>query len=644
MCGIFGVIGKKAVERTQVGMVRAMTESLLHRGPDSQGVFKNEAIVFGVCRLAILDVKEGQQPMFNEDKNVCAGLNGEIYNFIEARGELIKKGHIFHTNTDTEVLAHLYEEEGENFVQHLRGMFAFILWDEKNKKAILARDRLGIKPLYYTLKNGSLYFASEIKTLLLHPDISRELNIESLHHYLTYLYAPGEDTFFSGIKKLMPGHVLTWQNGIISARRYWDIPETHGGQTLTEKDWLEQTETALRECVKLHLISDVPLGAFLSGGIDSSLLAALMTQEKQKVKTFSIGFEGGGYYNELPFAKEVADILQTEHHEFFVTPDIVNALPKIIWHCDEPLADASLLPNYYLSQYTRQNVTVAISGLGGDELFGGYLRYSGDYFTRVSRWIPRPVMQHIAKPALGRMPVRGDTFIGNKIRLAKKFVDAAPLSPARRYVRWNTFLNEEEKMKIYDGEMKRHNFTDSYIFQEKVFESAKGDFVRKAQTVDLKTYLPGDILMLTDRMTMAHGLEGRVPFCDHLLVELAMQMPSHLKVRGAVTKYILRKISEKYLPHHIVHREKHGFAVPIDIWFRGQLKPILTKAFSDENLKKLGFFNKTAIHEIMARHFSGREDLSQTLFALLMFDAWHKLFFEQKLNAAPSATLDDMYA
>lgn len=643
MCGIFGVIGEKAIEQTTDAVTRAMTESLLHRGPDSQGIFNNDAILFGVCRLAILDVKEGKQPISNEDKSLWVGLNGEIYNFLELREKLIKRGHSFRTKTDTEVIVHLYEEEGENLVRNLRGMFAFVLWDKKNKKALIARDRLGIKPLYYTLQRGSLYFASEIKTLLMHPDISRELNPESLHHYLTYLYAPGEDTFFTGIKKLLPGHLLTWQNGVLDVRAYWDIPDATAETSMSEEEWLAQTELLLRESVKLHLISDVPLGAFLSGGIDSSLLAALMTQEAQKVKTFSIGFEGGGYYNELPYAKEVADILNTEHHEFVVTPNILNALPKILWACDEPLADASLLPNYYLSQYTRQNVTVVISGLGGDELFGGYLRYAGEQLANISRWIPKAMMTKFANPVLNRFPVRGDTFFGNKIRLAKKFTDAANLPHARRYIRWNTFLNEEEKKKIYNGKMQRA-FTDSYAFQENIFESAHGDFVRKAQTVDLKTYLPGDILMLTDRMTMAHSLEGRVPFCDHLLVEHAMRMPSDLKVRGSVTKYALRKISEKFLPLRIVRREKHGFAVPIDVWFRGPLKNILARAFSEENLKKLGFFNKTAIDGLMARHLSGRGDLSQPLFALLMFDAWHKLFFEHKITSAPSVTMEELYA
>lgn len=643
MCGIFGVIGEQAVGQTTDAVTHAMTESLLHRGPDSQGAFRNEEALFGVCRLAILDVKEGKQPIANEDKSIWVGLNGEIYNFQELRENLIKRGHSFRTKTDTETLVHLYEEEGENLVRHLRGMFAFILWDKKNKKALLARDRLGIKPLYYTLKNGNIYFASEIKTLLMHPHISRELNPESLHHYLTYLYAPGEETFFAGIKKLLPGHLLTWQNGILDVRAYWNIPETTPQASMNDDEWLAQTELLLRECVKLHLISDVPLGAFLSGGIDSSLLAALMTQESQKVKTFSIGFEGGGYYNELPYAKEVADILSTEHHEFVMTPDIVNALPKIIWACDEPLADASLLPNYYLSQYTRKSVTVAVSGLGGDELFGGYLRYAGEQFAAISRWIPKGMMSRFANPVLNIFPVRGDTFFGNKIRLAKKFTEAAHLPPARRYIRWNTFLNEEEKKKIYGGNM-HHGFADSYAFQENIFESAPGDFARKAQTVDLKTYLPGDILMLTDRMTMAHSLEGRVPFCDHVLAEHVMRMPSHLKIRGRTTKYSLRKISEKFLPQRIIHREKHGFAVPVDVWFRGPLKNILARAFTAENLKKRGFFNKNGIDQLMARHFSGREDLSQPLFALLVFDAWHRMFFEEKITSSPGITLEELYA
>lgn len=638
MCGILGVIGEKAVGNTSEKNVRQMIDLLIHRGPDSQGTYGDENMLFGVCRLAILDVKDGTQPIHNEDKTIWVGLNGEIYNCFELRASLEKKGHRFYTKTDTEVLVHLYEEEGENFARHLRGMFAFVLWDKKNKKAVLARDRLGIKPLYYALRQGNLYFASEIKALLSHPDISKELNLESVHHYLTYLYAPHDFTFFQGIKKLLPAQVMTWQNGITHTASYWDLPREETRQS--EQAWLEQTENLLQETVRLHLLSDVPLGAFLSGGIDSSLLVALMTKEQAKVKTFSVGFEGGGYYNELPHAKEVADAFHTEHRELTLTPDILNVLPKIIWHCDEPLADASLLPNFYLSQFTRNHVTVALSGLGGDELFGGYLRYAGDYYFQKIKFMPPAITQRILKPALQFLPARGDTFIGNKLRLAKKFADTLTLSGARRYIQWNTFFNDTGKKKLYDVAMQPYLTKDSTFFQQGIFDNTRGDFTRKAQTVDLKTYLPGDILMLTDRMTMAHSLEGRVPFCDHLLVEHAMRMPSRLKIKDGVTKSILRKISEKYLPASILHREKHGFAVPVDTWFRGALKPVLNTIFSKNNLRKTGFFRHDAVQELMQHHFSGREDLSQHLFALLVFDLWYKMFFVHNVSCPPPDSLE----
>lgn len=641
MCGIFGIIGERAVRNTPDACVRDMTLRILHRGPDSQGTYSDDNIVFGVCRLAILDVKEGTQPIHNEDQSVWVGLNGEIYNCSELRAKLEKKGHRFYTKTDTEVLVHLYEEEGENFIQSLRGMFALVLWDKKNKKAVLARDRLGIKPLYYTLRNGNLYFASEIKALLSHPDIPRQLNLESLHHYLTYLYAPHDMTFFQGIQKLLPAQKLTWQNGITHISSYWNVPQEETRQS--DEDWIEQTEELLQETVRLHLLSDVPLGAFLSGGIDSSLIVALMAKEQANVKTFSIGFEGGGYYNELPYAKEVADVFRTEHRELTITPDIINVLPKIIWHCDEPLADASLLPNFYLSQFTRKHVTVALTGLGGDELFGGYLRYAGDYYFKKLKYVPPAMTQKLLQPALHFLPSTGNTFFGNKIRLAKKFTEALTLSDARRYIQWNTFFNSEAKKRLYGSAMQRYAVNDSYVFQQSIFENTPGDFTRRAQSVDLKTYLPGDILMLTDRMTMAHSLEGRVPFCDHALAEHAMRMPTRMKIRGGMTKYILRKISEKYLPHRIVHREKHGFSVPVDMWFRGPLEPLLNRVFSKQNIKKTALFRFDAVQELLRRHQAGREDLSQHLFALLVFELWHKMFFVQDRLQSPPAELRELY-
>jgi asparagine synthase (glutamine-hydrolysing) len=594
-------------------------------------------------RLAIIDVVGGQQPMSNEDGTCWIVFNGEIYNHQEIRRELEDHGHVFRTRSDTEAILHGYEEWGAEVVRHLRGMFAFAVWDQRRERLFLARDPVGIKPLYWTRAGERFLFASEIKALLQDEAVPRRVNREGLHHYLTYLYVPAPGTMFEGIHELPPGHRLVWEKGSVSVEEYWAGPEAllegDAGPSVTP-DSLWQV---LKESVNAHLLSDVPLGAFLSGGLDSSVIVALMAElSDQPVMTFSVGFRAAGLYDELQYARQVARHFHTDHNELVVDPDQVALLPEIVRFLDEPLADASVLPNFLVAQLARKFVKVALTGIGGDELFGGYRRYFGDAMARRWQRIPRPLRRNVLLPALRTVPSFGDTALGDTSRLVQKFLEPLDLPPEERYLAWNAFYSEEAKRELY-ATPQEHPFAPSPSLMSPHFARvAHRPFAERAMYVDMKSYLPGDPLFLSDRMTMANSVEARVPFVDTRVMDFAARIPLSQKLRGQSTKVILRDVLAGRVPGTIIRRPKRGFGTPIDLWLRRELSGLADRLLSEDLLRERGYFRPEYVTWMREQQASGRRDFSQHLWALLVFELWHRTFIDGNLSAREGLTFDDL--
>lgn len=601
-----------------------MCDKIRYRGPDSEGYYFDNIIGLGMRRLKIIDLDTGDQPIFNEDKSVCIIFNGEIYNFKEIKQLLIKKGHRFSTGSDTEVVIHLYEDFGEECLNKLRGMFAFAIWDKRENKLFIARDRLGIKPLYYTFISEYFLFASELKSILTFPHIKKEIDFTAMSDYFTFLYVPAPKTIFKNIFKLLPGHYLTLKNGKMEIRKYWDIEFKESGQR-DESVYVNEFLQLLEETVKLHMISDVPLGAFLSGGIDSSLVVAIMSKLSNKpVETFSIGYEGKDkYFDERKYSRIVTKKYNTNHHEFILKPDIEELWEHIVTHFDEPFADASAIPNYLLSAETRKHVTVALSGLGGDELCGGYERYLGCLLAEKYRKLPKIITNGIIPGLVKRLPDSKKGYYFNE-RL-KQFVNNANYPFIQRYFNIIASFNEEEKSHLLTPEVqklverKSNNILSNYYINSSYM-------LDKMTQIDIKTYLVDDLLTLTDRMSMAHSLEIRVPFVDHKIVEFFIGIPHSLKIRGFTKKYLLKKAAERLLPKEVIYRKKKGFSVPLVIWFRHRLKGYLNNVLSEEHIKKLGYFNYSYISEIKERHLSGKSNFDEKLWCLINFIKWHEKY------------------
>ncbi|RMD58150.1 MAG: asparagine synthase (glutamine-hydrolyzing), partial [Nitrospirae bacterium] len=554
-------------------VLKRMNNTLYHRGPDSEGFYIKDNVGLGMRRLKIIDLLRGDQPIHNEDATIWIVFNGEIYNYRELRGELKRKGHLFTTNTDTEVIVHLYEELGINCVERLRGMFAFSIWDEKQKRLILSRDRVGKKPLYYAQHDGSLMFGSEIKAILAYPGFPRYIDTEAIHHYLTLQYIPAPLTAFRDIKKLPPAHILIWQNGNIKIKRYWDL-SYEPKLKMSGLEIRESMRELIKESVRIRLISDVPLGAHLSGGIDSSIIVGLMAGMMDKpVKTFSIGFKEKAF-NELPYAKEVAEKFSTEHHEFIVEPDVIDIIHRLIEHFDEPFADPAALPTWYLSEMTRNYVTVALNGDGGDESFGGYQRYYADIIADAYGLIPKKVRNHLFRPLLNRLPfVIGRPMEKNYFMALRQLQKASELHHSVSIIRWGSYFDEAEKAALYRDEFRKQvRGIDSVRLLEESFYSAKAlNRLDRTLYTDVHNYLPGALLPKVDRMTMAHSIEARSPFLDHKVMEMAARLPIRYKVRAWKTKWLLRNIFSDLIPKSIKNRGKVGFSVPLGMWFRRQL-------------------------------------------------------------------------
>jgi len=619
MCGIAGIAG--LILDQDKFLIKSMTRLLSHRGPDEEGFYFEPEIGLGHRRLSVIDLESGRQPLSNEDGSIQVIFNGEIYNFQELQKDLTEKGHVFKTRSDTEVIAHLYEEY-ENFIEKLDGMFAFALWDSRKKKLLLARDRMGKKPLFYAHHRHKLYFASEIKSLMLCPEIPKDWNLEALHHFLSLNYVPGPLTLLKSISKLKPGHFLIYHKDRLEEKAFWKLPVQNSEEYKNEEEILENLRTILLSSVKKRLISDVPLGMFLSGGIDSSLvLAALSELGKSRIKTFTIGFRDKNY-NEAEKARTIARHFGTEHHEFILEPNLTDILPKMIWHSDEPSGDSSCFPTYLLSQTARQNITVALSGDGGDEFFGGYNTYTADLWSAYYRRLPLWMRKNLFIPFLNLLPATSHPI---EHRL-KRFAQGGLLNPLQAHYFWNGSLSEEEKLSLYSSEL-REKLSSCDTFN--LFDNLAGhsrftnplDFFMYA---DQKTYLTDDILVKVDRMSMAHGLEVRSPLLDTQIISLSYQIPLRFKIRLGRKKYILKRLLSQMIPRELTSNTKKGFSIPLQKWFRGELKDFLRAALQAQTFTQLGFFNPESLNNLMNSHFTAKANHGSILWSLMCLSIWNE--------------------
>ena len=627
MCGIAGFITKEkdAPVATREILLDKMCKIITYRGPDEQGAIVKESAALGMRRLSIIDLKCGQQPIYTEDGNLAIVFNGEIYNFRELKKELESLGHRFKTNSDTETIVHAYEEFGVKCVEKLRGMFAFAIWNFREETLFIARDRVGKKPLFYSLTDeGNFVFGSELKVLLAHGEIKKEIDYSALDAYLTFGYVPEEFCIFKQVKKLEPAHFLIFKNGKITTEKYWDFKYEKITEVKTENEYIAQLKELLKEAVQVRLISEVPLGAFLSGGVDSSTIVALMSQISGKpVKTFSIGFNEDSF-NELKYARIAAKHFNTEHHEFIVTPDLVNIVDELVWHFDEPFADSSALPTYMVSKMARDFVTVVLSGDGGDELFAGYTRYVTDRKRSGLEKLPNVIRGGLLKPLSENLPhgFRGKNYLYN-----------ASLGAVDRYIDSVSHFNLLGKNELYSQNF-LSNLNGSFgagadIFRKIAESVSTGNAVDKLLYLDSKTYLPSDILTKVDRMSMAASLEARVPLLDHKLIDFVTQIPPELKLKGLETKYIFKKAMEGIVPHEILYREKQGFGVPINEWINSNLRERIHAELQEKRTLERGYFEAKYIKTLLDEHSSNRRDNSYQLWILWMLELWHRRFVDE---------------
>jgi asparagine synthase (glutamine-hydrolysing) len=637
MCGIAGVAWTSEAPPFEPAVLQQMVAAIAHRGPDDAGFYHSPAIpgpgaALGHRRLSIIDLGGGHQPLSNEDGTVWIAFNGEIYNYRELQAPLQRQGHVFRTSSDTETIIHLYEQYGTDCVKHLRGMFAFAIWDEKQKQLFLARDRLGKKPLVYRLEPQRLLFASELKALLQVPGIPRELDPLAVDDYLTYQYVPTSRSILKGFAKLPPAHWALFRNGQFQQECYWTPdfaeprpPQEFGGLEGARK----QLRETLTEAVRLRMRSDVPLGAFLSGGVDSTIIAGLMQSlSTRPIKTFSIGFPVAAF-DERSYAREAAKFLGTEHHEQVVEPQALQILPKLIWHYDEPFADSSAIPMMYLSEMTRKHVTVALSGDGGDELFAGYQRYQA---VKLGGWadrLPGFVRGFLAASFWQRIPA--SVAQKSKRRRIKRLLSAIGLEPRRRYLKWISIFDTERRQELLSQELKsKLGAHDSAEFLLDAYHTCpKRDFVTQTTCADVLTYLPCDILTKVDIATMAYALEARAPFLDHHVVDLAARLPIEWKLNGRQGKQILIDTFADFLPKRIQTRAKMGFGVPLDHWFRNELRPLLEDVLLSRQALDRGLFQPATIRRLVDEHVQGTWDHSYRLWSLLVLELWQQEFLSQ---------------
>ncbi|MEP7272128.1 MAG: asparagine synthase (glutamine-hydrolyzing) [Acidobacteriota bacterium] len=627
MCGIAGIISERAGDDGQARIV-PMIDALAHRGPDASGVWSDSHCTLGHRRLAIIDLSPaGRQPLTNEDDTIWITFNGEIYNFQALRDDLESRGHTFRTRTDTEAIVHAYEEWGTDCVKHLRGMFAFGIWDQPKRRLFLARDRVGKKPLFYARSNGRFLFASELQGLLANRNLPREVDREAIDSYLSWGYIPAPKTGFRGIRKLPPAHWLTFEetpNGWVEkVERYWSL-EYQPKQVLREEEAVEALREKLKEAVRLRMISDVPLGAFLSGGIDSSIVVGLMAQLSDRpVKTFSIGFKQAEW-DETAHAERIAKLWGTDHHQYVVEPKALEILPLLVRHYGEPYADSSAVPTFYVSQLTRAEVTVALNGDGGDESFAGYERYLGNRLAERVRSVPGSGW--IAKELTRLLPA--SSHPKSRTTQARRFLAVATAAMPERYARWIGYFGREAKDELLTNEFKASlNGSDPEGWMAALFAAAEGcDPVDAAMAVDIESYLPYDLLVKVDITSMANSLEARSPFLDHEVMEFAARLPVNLKLRGRESKYLLKRAFRDLLPVENVARRKMGFGVPVGEWFRNELRELLRDALLSDEAAARGYFDREAVAKLVNEHLEGKVDYSGKLWNLMMLELWHREF------------------
>lgn len=621
MCGLCGILNLNG-EPVDRGLLEAMTEVLHHRGPDDDGYFLEDGLGLGFRRLAIIDLSGGRQPMANEDGSLQVVFNGEIYNFRELRAQLQQLGHLFRTSSDTEVIVHGYEAWGSQVVERLNGMFALAVWNRRDRELFLARDRCGIKPLFYSLNRRTLAFASEIKSLLLLPGFEAEVNPRAVLDYFSLHYITGARTIYRDILQLQPGEGLLLKDNRVSTWRYWQ-PRVTPAPSLRLEDWCEELRQRLQEAVRLQLVADVPLGVFLSGGLDSSALTAAMSRTgAREIRTFNVGFEVAKY-DETAYAQAVSRYLNTDHETFRLSASATDLLPKLLWHLDEPLADATIIPTYLLSQATRRRVTVALSGEGGDELFAGYTQYQGLQLNRYLGLLPRALRRGLVNLA-SHLPNFGSARLGYLAHRLER-VAASSLFPLfEGYTRKVAGFTPEQQQRLFSPDFQRQSAGFPHL--EELWAIPRTypelDPIAQANLADLTVYLPHDLLVKADRMSMACSLEVRVPFLDHTLVEFALSMPLPLKLRRFRTKHILRRSLAPWLPPEILARRKRGFNPPLEFWLQDHLLDYAREHRLQETLKETGYFNLDYVEEMAAAHVSGQRDYGRQLWALLVFAVW----------------------
>ena len=631
MCGIAGIINHDHQHPADVHVLDRMLDSIIHRGPDDEGRLVDRELAMGMRRLSIIDLSTGQQPLYDESERFGLVFNGEIYNFKELRADLIARGHRFKTHGDGEVIVHLFEEHGPKCIDFLRGMFAFAIWDQQDRQLFIARDRMGIKPLYYTQTSDAIIFGSEIKSLLHHPHVNAAVDLQGLADYLSLKYVPAPRTMFEGIRSLPPGHSLTIRNGQAVERQYWNFDLQSDSPGTSEEEYADRLDAILQDSVRLRLRSDVPFGAFLSGGVDSSIIVALMSQElSQPVKTFSVGFAGGDEPDELPYARVIADQFKTEHHEMVITADdFVKHSERVMWHLDQPIADQATIATYMVAQLASQHVKMVLTGEGGDELFAGYARYVGEQY---SPWFR-------ALPGFAGAMVRGMLPRLKGMRRQKIALHALTIrDEATRLTNWFPLFNGDAKKEIMTPQLAEQVDQDVAAFHEHLDACRSKSPLNRMLYPDSKTWLPDYLLLRGDKLTMANSIEARVPLLDHELVEFAAKLPTSMKLNGKVRKYLLKKVAGRYIPDEIIHRKKQGFPIPIDTWLRKEVRPAMKDMLSQDRIKSRGLFDPAIVANLVQEHETSFADHSLLLWGLMSIEQWMERYIDDKpLTSFPSS-------
>lgn len=632
MCGICGVVGK-----ADEHLIKSMLGRIAHRGPDNEGVYVSEtsagSVGLGHRRLSIIDLSPaGHEPMTDSAGELWLTYNGEIYNFKEVRRELERLGYGFRSESDAEVIIYAYREWGRDCLERLNGMFAFALWDARDETLLLARDRLGIKPLYYADTPAGFAFASEIKALLAIPGLERAVDLAALDQFMTFLWTPDPKTIFKGVSKLPPGHALVYRNGQAEVFEYWDL-EFEEDDKLQEADWIERVREQVTRSARAQMVSDVPLGAFLSGGLDSSALVALMSEGGQrKLTTYTFGFRSDDLRydileDDVKYARRVGEQFKTDYHEALLEPSVIDLLPKLVYHMDEPVADPAIITSYLICRAARERLTVLISGMGGDEVFAGYPRHLAVKLAEVYNLVPAFVSRPLVAALPGGRPGRFTALFRNTKKLAR----SAALPLRERYLGFGTYFTSDDKRELYRGELAREaSKFDPYGEHHRYFDRvADQDFINQMLYVDMKTFLPCLNLTYTDKTSMAASMEVRVPFLDHELVEMAARIPARLKLKGLTRKYILKRAAESWLPAEIIHRKKAGFSAPLRAWLVRDLRDMVEDLLSESNVRSRGLFNYAAVRNLIDDNLSGREDNSLKVFQLLTLELWHREFIDK---------------